>query len=251
MGNLYVFDTSALISNPNVVRKSRRHGVIIPSAVLRQLDGLKNSGDGNTAYWARKASQAIEKQQTKGNLLILSEYVSISNLPNRADNQIVGTALWIRKHYDQYCDRKPKNTILVSTDRNMRIVAQNCGLKVEGEKINKTVVLNIFNVCKYTVLAGLFVILLAGFFELYGSYLVPYIRFLNGYELFDWSGWVRLIEISFAYALIFALIIGFIIMFCCDRLWGNGREISFGDDSFDTVTNPAFRHMKGNIWHRN
>lgn len=132
MANIYVIDTSALISNPAVVQIPRRHWVIIPAVVLRQLDGLKNSSDRNTAYWARKASQAIEQQQRKGNLLIEGSSLDVNALDNKADNEIIGAALWARRNY------VAKNVILVSTDRNMRIAAVNCGLGAEEDKKRNT-----------------------------------------------------------------------------------------------------------------
>ncbi len=220
MGNLYVFDTSALISNPSAVKKSRRHGVIIPSAVLRQLDGLKNSGNGNTAYWARKASQAIEKQQAKGNLLILSEHMSISNLPNRADNEILGTALWIRKHYDQYCDGKPKNTILVSTDRNMRIVAKNCGLKAEGGggAGSKGVFIAALTILCLTV-SFIFAV---SYFPTLEKHSQPFLGLVVGWGgIFVLLWWIRIRSAS---------------------------DVSYDYDDF--VSNPGFRHCPGNAWYQ-
>jgi len=38
MANIYVMDTSVLMSNPGAVKKARWHGVVIPAVVLRQLD---------------------------------------------------------------------------------------------------------------------------------------------------------------------------------------------------------------------
>ncbi len=131
MAKIYVIDTSALISNPNVVKKARRHGVIIPAVVLRQLDGLKNSSNGNTAYWARKASQAIERQQRKNNFLIEGASLAVNPLDNAADNEIIGTALYVKGNVGHYTSSKVKDVVLVSTDRNMRIAAGSYGLTTE------------------------------------------------------------------------------------------------------------------------
>jgi len=120
MKKTYVFDTSALIEIPDMISQFKRHNVFIPTPVIRQLDGLKNDENELVAYNARIASQYIEAYQGK-NIRLISQWEPINILNNEADNQIVGSVVWLKRNgYDP---------ILVSTDRNMRIVAREYGIK--------------------------------------------------------------------------------------------------------------------------
>ncbi len=217
MANIYVIDTSALISNPNVVYIPRRHGVIIPAVALRQLDSLKNSSDSNTAYWARKASQAIEQQQRKGNLLIEGSSLDVNALGNAADNEIIGTALWVSRNY------VVKNVILVSTDRNMRIAAVNSGLKAEegngsrGEYVRGWVV-------------GVSLCLMV--LSLYS--------FIIGNALFKVNDDVFFLATSITFGVSL-----FVFMFSFFTA-GNQENNRYNDDPF---LDPAFSSMPGNVNH--
>ncbi len=234
MGNIYVIDTSAVVSRPDVVKRAKRHGVVIPSVVLRQLDGLKNSEDGNTAYWARKASQAIEKAQARGNVMIQAESICVDMLDNKADNEIIGAAIWISRHYNSYVQagEKVKDVILVSTDRNMRIAAVNCGLKAEGTtndskaRIWKTIL-----VSAYTIMGLSFVLMVCGF----GNY----IKFIKLSEKI--CGILAIISGVF-------LIISIIAAIKYVASYGGGTMPEY--ENFDDLIDPAFSAMPGNVFHQ-
>lgn len=126
---VYVFDTSALINDPCIItRIGKKPKAVIPVAVLKQLDGLKNNQDDSVGYKARKAAQTIEDMQQAGRAIIENNHLPVDMLDNQADNRVVGTAGWLR---DQGCD-----AWLVTTDRNMRIAARASGVKV-GEPVTK------------------------------------------------------------------------------------------------------------------
>jgi len=94
MKNFYVFDTSALIENPNIINSyCRKNACIgIPFVVMKQLDGLKNNPE--VSYNARKASQYIERLMSSNKIFFLKKYSYVDMLDSKADNIIVGAALY-------------------------------------------------------------------------------------------------------------------------------------------------------------
>jgi len=118
---VYVLDTSTLIENPEIINPYKAEDYfVIPAVVLRQLDGLKNNPA--TSYNARKASQYIEQMQAEERLAVTDRYIPVNMLENKADNMIVGTAIFTKENVDDY------EVCLASTDRNMRIVANYYGV---------------------------------------------------------------------------------------------------------------------------
>ena len=118
---VYVLDTSTLIENPEIINPYKAEDYfVIPAVVLRQLDGLKNNPA--TSYNARKASQYIEQMQAEERLAVTDRYIPVNMLENKADNMIVGTAIFTKENVDDY------EVCLASTDRNMRIAANYYGV---------------------------------------------------------------------------------------------------------------------------
>jgi len=136
--NIYVFDTSSLISNPeNIKNVDSSSKIIIPSVVLKQLDGLKNSDKENVAYNARKASNYILELQSQGRLNIENSYEKIDYLNDYADNKIVGTALRLKNF--------GKDVTLVTTDKNMQISSRNFNINcIPIKRTNNDAIKNIF-----------------------------------------------------------------------------------------------------------
>ncbi len=244
MANIYVMDTSVLMSNPGAVKKARWHGVVIPTVVLRQLDGLKNNKDVHTAYMARKASQAIEKQQAKGNLLIVSEHAYVSKLPNSADNEIIGTAIWMTTNYHRYCVGKVKHIVVVSTDRNMRIAAVHFGLKAENDA--GTTVDNVL--LKLALVSGAmsaFAFISIIFYAYIESYLAKNYYHLNLFlsnNVMIWAGPVM--AAGFVFAFLFAGLSGVF----GEQHTGNHQATSHEEQ---LICNPAFSYLSYNIYHKN
>ena len=154
MTKTYVLDTSALINYPDIISTIKGHNVVIPSAVIRQLDYLKNSNNESVAYCSRRASQSIEKYQKMKNITITRNMVNVNILDNLADNQIVGTGVWLKN--------KGHNVYLLSTDRNMRIAARAYGVKTatgddreRKENIWKFITWAVFSVPMLLIILGI------------------------------------------------------------------------------------------------
>jgi len=92
----YVFDTSYLIEYPEAINNIAG-ALVIPAIVLKQLDGLKNSKEADTAKRARAAANAILEAQRIGRLSTVGELKKVDMLASYADNVIVGTALKIKE----------------------------------------------------------------------------------------------------------------------------------------------------------
>jgi rRNA-processing protein FCF1 len=114
----YVLDTSALIQYPDIIERiKKRHTVVIPSAVMRELDGLKKSKNQEVAERAILASKWIEYEQSRGRKIRIEDgFVPVNALSSEADNQVLGCAKWLKEQGNR--------VILVTTDRNERVVAE-------------------------------------------------------------------------------------------------------------------------------
>lgn len=119
---MIVVDTSALIERPDVVC-SLPGQVFIPLTVIKQLDGLKNSDKDDVRKKARQASQYIEAGIKEMKISVPKKYDQVDGLDNVSDNKIVGTAVWLKKIMPD------AEVNLLTTDRNMRIVASAHGIK--------------------------------------------------------------------------------------------------------------------------
>ena len=132
----YVVDTSVLIDDPDLFYKLGKSRIVVPTAVLRELDGLKNSTVAATASSARKVSRTLDKLGNTQNIasgartsagsivVIYNRYQTVNDLASYADNKIVGTALKLNEEAGTHI------TVL-TTDGNMRNVARAHGLRAE------------------------------------------------------------------------------------------------------------------------
>jgi len=134
----YVTDTTALMNDANLYEHVTDCVVVLPVAVIRQLDGLKNNGDQDRANAARAASRVIDQIGSMGDISVgipLVNNVTVrttvnydridEGTGNEADDKIIGTALQIK--------REGENDIMIlTTDRNMRTVARAYGIMAEG-----------------------------------------------------------------------------------------------------------------------
>lgn len=117
----FVLDTSALMEHPDIVDRVPG-AVFIPLTVIKQLDGLKNNSDINVSKQARSASFFIERAIKGKRVAILTKFNRVDGLDNESDNRIVGAAVWLQEN-NPFAD-----VVLVTTDRNMRIVGNGYGL---------------------------------------------------------------------------------------------------------------------------
>lgn len=137
MENVVVIDTSVLIADPNIFFRLGRKRIIIPIAVLGELDKLKKSTDPKKSKAARKASRILDMLGYHQNIAvgaiteagsvvrIFNNYTPVDDLASVADNRIVGAALRLQQENALY------NILLLTNDRNMRTVARAHGIMSE------------------------------------------------------------------------------------------------------------------------
>ena len=133
----YVVDTSVLINEPDIFFKLGESQIVIPTAVIRELDGLKNNAVAATATSARKVSRTLDSLGSSQNIAsgaktsvgsivqICNRYQTFNDLASIADNKIVGTAL-------KLSENSVNQVIMLTTDGNMRNVARAHGLRAEA-----------------------------------------------------------------------------------------------------------------------
>jgi PhoH-like ATPase len=136
--DVYVVDTSVLINDPDVLYKLRQTRIFVPSAVVRELDGLKRSLDSKKSGAARKASRTLDRLGCREHIAlgaitsagsqvrIFFKYKEVSDLDSWADNRIVGAAMKLKEENRHY------NVVLLSNDRNMCIITRAYGIEAEN-----------------------------------------------------------------------------------------------------------------------
>jgi len=141
----YVLDTTVLIEDPDVMYKLGNSLIVIPMAVIKELDGLKRSDVGSVAQAARAVARTLDRLGSYGDLRegvklssggVLKVYngsETVDGLASEADNRIVGAAVRLQ--------REVSNVTLLTTDGNMRTVARVNGVKAEimGVSYERTV----------------------------------------------------------------------------------------------------------------
>jgi PhoH-like ATPase len=149
---LFILDTNVLMHDPASLFSFAEHDILLPMITLeeldahkkgmadvsrnvrqvsRMLDKLVQTGDINTGFPLKSASNG----HAKGSLFIQSEVITDplpKALPDgKADNQILGVVQYMRQKYP---DRK---VILVSKDINIRIKARALGFDAEDYSSDK------------------------------------------------------------------------------------------------------------------
>jgi predicted ribonuclease YlaK len=136
---IFVIDTSVLIEDPDVLFKLGGNEIVIPTAVLKELDGLKKhpDPDEHRAKAARQVTRTLDRlgsyqdistgaKTSAGSIVrICNQYQVIDDLASNADNRIVGTAIKLK-------EEGTGRVILVSTDGNMRNVTRSYKIKAEN-----------------------------------------------------------------------------------------------------------------------
>ncbi len=139
----FVLDTNVLLHNPNAIFMFAEHEVIIPLAVIEELDHFKKNNDDNGRN-ARQAIRQIDRLRTKGRLF---EGVPLNTLGgslrvdrcdreaafaldlNSADNRILASA--------HVMHEKGLPTVFISMDINARVKGDALGIPVEDFKAQK------------------------------------------------------------------------------------------------------------------
>jgi len=134
----YVLDTNVLIQSPTALESFEENHVVIPIAVIEELDSLKNA-EGEKGANARSAIRLLERLRQQGDLLkgikmsnggtvrIEINYRDVSlpeDLPeSKMDNRILQVCKGLSQNEDK--------VILVTKDILLRIKAQILGLLTE------------------------------------------------------------------------------------------------------------------------
>jgi len=157
MTKTFVFDTNVLLHNPGVIYAFEENEIVIPFAVIEEIDNQKKRQD-EVGRNAREASRILDELRIKGTL---SDFIPLPNagslrielnhqeldkLPpgldiSKIDNRILAVAYALHREGDN-------PVILVTKDLNLRIKADALGIKAEdliNEKVDYTHLYNGFS----------------------------------------------------------------------------------------------------------
>ncbi len=139
MVKIYVIDTNVLIQAPYAIHCFDDNQVILPLAVIEELDNLKKS-EGEKGANARKTIRVLEQLRQKGNLLegvalknggilrVEKNFVHVElphDLPeDKMDNRILKVCKGLE-------EKNPEQVVLVTKDLLLRIKAQMIGIRAE------------------------------------------------------------------------------------------------------------------------
>ena len=136
--DVFVVDTSVIIDDPDVFFALGQKWIIVPTAVIGELDGLKRSRDSKKASAAKRASRTLDDLGYRQNIAfgaitsagsvvrIFNRYATVDDLESSADNRIVGAAVRLKEENEHY------NVVLITNDINMRNVTRAYGVKAEN-----------------------------------------------------------------------------------------------------------------------
>jgi PhoH-like ATPase len=144
MKKTFVLDTNVLIHNPKALESFEDNIVVVPLAVIEELDTFKKSQD-EKGRNAREVARMLDEMRQKGKLQegvnlpnggVLRVETSVLNgeLPaslahSKVDNYIVGVALALKN--------RGENVRFISKDINVRIKADALGVIAEDFETNK------------------------------------------------------------------------------------------------------------------
>lgn len=147
MKKIFVVDTSVLVHDPQALNAFQDNDIIIPIAVIEEIDGQKKRQD-EVGRNARRVSAFLDELRTKGHLdsgvslgknrgtlRVELNHQEVDKLPptlDRAkiDNRIIAVALALKQN-------SPHPVIVVTKDINMRIKADALGIAAEDYETDK------------------------------------------------------------------------------------------------------------------
>ncbi len=147
MKKIFVVDTSVLVHDPQALNAFQDNDIVIPIAVIEEIDGQKKRQD-EVGRNARRVSAFLDELRSKGHLdsgVSLGEnrgmlrvelnHQEVDKLPptlDRAkiDNRIIAVALALKQN-------SPHPVIVVTKDINMRIKADSLGIAAEDYETDK------------------------------------------------------------------------------------------------------------------
>lgn len=135
-----VVDTNVLIHNPYMIYDYPGSLIVIPNIVIEELDGLKNSSDGNKRMMVRRASNLIKDVMIhnldkkfmefgEGSYLTVAFSHPIhlpSELPNKPDNLIISVALDYANIVERNEEINADRVVMLTNDINFQIIAMAC-----------------------------------------------------------------------------------------------------------------------------
>ncbi len=154
MKKIFVIDTNVLLNDPQAIFKFEENDIVIPIAVVEEIDDQKNRNNG-IGYNARETSRILDKLrregelnkgvrlETGGNIKIVideKELILPPGLsPNKMDNRIISTAIRLNKNNHN------RKVVLISEDINIRLIANAYGVSAEEYKSNRLSEENIYS----------------------------------------------------------------------------------------------------------
>ena len=145
MDNIYVLDTNVLLDDPQAIFDYENEEVIIPLAVLEELDNQKKQTS-DIGFNARETSRILDVLRHKGKLNKGIELENGSSLKividkkelklpphlsaTKFDNRILTTAIDLQE------SNPDKNVIMVSNDINLRLIANAFDIEAQDHKGN-------------------------------------------------------------------------------------------------------------------
>src|SRR3989339_737389 len=139
----FVLDTNVLIHDPESIHSFGNNKVVIPMAVIEELDGFKHLND-ERGRSARLVSRMLDALRTKGRLFegvklkgggtLVIELQYQTDLPNgfmtsQVDHRLLGIALLLQK--------KGEKVFFITKDINLRIKAEAIGLEAQDYEKSK------------------------------------------------------------------------------------------------------------------
>ena len=145
---IYVLDTSVCLTDANSIKAFANNDIVLPLKVLEEIDNHKKRQDG-VGSSARNIIRSLDSYRIKGNLkkgvriakgqgIISVKGYEPEDLPpsldsSIPDNQIIGTALTIKKNVPK------RKVIVVSRDINMRVKCDSLGLLSEDYNVGQVI----------------------------------------------------------------------------------------------------------------
>ncbi|MBR4683029.1 MAG: PhoH family protein [Elusimicrobiaceae bacterium] len=152
MKKTFILDTNVLLHDINCLHAFEDNDIIIPMAVIEELDAFKNETD-TRGKNARMVSRALDEMRSHGKLnegvplpkggTLKIELDKPNILPqslafNKADNSILNIAYTLSKKEGSY-KKNMRPVIVVTKDINMRLKAEALGLAAQdytSDKVN-------------------------------------------------------------------------------------------------------------------
>lgn len=146
---IFVLDTNIILHDYHCIRKFQDNDIVIPSAVIEELDKFKKGKDAlsfNARGFMRELDRLTDKRmfgkegvpigKGKGNIKIelnhpFPQQFSNSFLDDIPDHRILSTAMWVR---DNHPDRF---VALVTKDINLRMKAKAVGMEAQDYLTDK------------------------------------------------------------------------------------------------------------------